>query len=119
MFIVVAERYRLPPKAVSGGCFSTDAFATRYRNPLFPLPAVVPYGRPLPPLPASHAHDVPQRTLRAPGRVADGGHGRGCFTAFDTQISHAQETRSALRSLQDAEALAVEANPVRPEVRTA
>ncbi|MFB7053349.1 AfsA-related hotdog domain-containing protein [Streptomyces vinaceus] len=123
MFIAVAEQFYLPPEAVGSSYFVIDSFATRYRNFLFPLPAVVRC-RVL-------AHRTPHRTrmtFHCELSVSQGGSETAGmevrFTAFDTQVSHAKETRAAQRSLQDGVALATAAaaaeaaSPARAEVRT-
>ncbi|WP_406184866.1 AfsA-related hotdog domain-containing protein [Streptomyces sp. NBC_01006] len=123
MFIAVAEQFYLPPEAVGSSYFVIDSFATRYRNFLFPLPAVVRC-RVL-------AHRTPHRTrmtFHCELSVSQGGSETAGmevrFTAFDTQVSHAKETRAAQRSLQDGVALAAAAAaaeaaaPARAEVRT-
>lgn len=123
MFIAVAEQFYLPAEAVGSSYFVIDSFATRYRNFLFPLPAVVRC-RVL-------AHRTPHRTrmtFHCELSVSQGGSETAGmevrFTAFDTQVSHAKETRAAQRSLQDGVALAAAAAaaeaaaPARAEVRT-
>ncbi|MFI5667412.1 AfsA-related hotdog domain-containing protein [Streptomyces sp. NPDC051704] len=121
MFIAVAEQFYLPHEAVGSSYFVIDSFATRYRNFLFPLPAVVRC-RVL-------AHRTPHRTrmtFHCELSVSQGGSETAGmevrFTAFDTQVSHAKETRAAQRSLQDGVALATAAAaaqaPARAEVRT-
>ncbi|MFJ8649660.1 AfsA-related hotdog domain-containing protein [Streptomyces sp. NPDC093546] len=119
MFIAVAEQFYLPAEAVGSRYFVIDSFATRYRSFLFPLPAVV----------RCHvlAHRTPHHTrttFHCELSVSQGGSETAClevrFTAFDTQVSHAKETRAAQRSLQDGVALATAAaaaeNPARTEV---
>ncbi|MGW3029744.1 AfsA-related hotdog domain-containing protein [Streptomyces sp. NPDC001178] len=117
MFIAVAEQYYLPPEAVGASYFVIDTFATRYRNFLFPLPAVVRC--------TVLSHRSPHRTrttFHCELSVVQGGSETAGmevrFTAFDTQVSHTKETRAAQRSLQETLALAVDADPVRPAVRT-
>ncbi|MEU3312238.1 AfsA-related hotdog domain-containing protein [Streptomyces sp. NPDC006662] len=99
MFIAVAEQHYLPPEAVGNSYFVIDTFATRYRNFLFPLPATVRC--------EVLSHRSPHRTrmtfscelavLQGGGETAVMEVG---FTAFDTQVSHAKETRAAERSLR-------------------
>ena len=120
MFIAVAEEHYLPAEAVGSSYFVIDTFATRYRNFLFPLPAVV----------RCHvlAHRSPHHTrttFHCELSVSQGGSETAGmevrFTAFDTQVSHTKETRAAQRSLQDSAALAAAAaaaHPAGAEVRT-
>ncbi|GGT13922.1 MULTISPECIES: AfsA-related hotdog domain-containing protein [Streptomyces] len=105
MFIAVAEQFYLPTEAVGSRYFVIDSFSTRYRNFLFPLPAVV----------RCHvlSHRSPHHTrttFHCELSVTQGGSETAGmdvrFTAFDTQVSHAKETRAAQRSLQDGVALA-------------
>ncbi|MET9882655.1 AfsA-related hotdog domain-containing protein [Streptomyces sp. NPDC006430] len=121
MFIAVAEQFYLPPEAVGSRYFVIDSFATRYRNFLFPLPAVV----------RCHvlAHRSPHHTratFHCELTVTQGGSETAGldvrFTAFDTRASHAKEMRAAQRSLQDGVALATAAAaaaapPARTEAR--
>ncbi|MDH2391184.1 AfsA-related hotdog domain-containing protein [Streptomyces sp. HNM0663] len=122
MFIAVAEQHYLPREAIGSSYFVIDTFATRYRNFLFPLPATV----------RCHvvSHRSPHRTRMAfhcELAVLQGGSQTAemevRFTAFDTQVSHAKETRAARRSLQDtAAAMAAaqeEQQPTPAAVRTA
>ncbi|MFH0180586.1 AfsA-related hotdog domain-containing protein [Streptomyces cacaoi] len=120
MFIAVAEQFYLPPEAVGDSYFVIDTFATRYRNFLFPLPAVVRCD--------VLAHRSPHRTrttFHCELSVNQGGSATAelevRFTAFATDVSHTKETRAAERSLQDCaalEAAAAAAHPARTEVRT-
>ncbi|MGW3648198.1 AfsA-related hotdog domain-containing protein [Streptomyces sp. NPDC000878] len=105
MFIAVAEQHYLPPEAVGASYFVIDTFATRYRNFLFPLPAVVRCN--------VLSHRSPHRTRTAfhcELSVSQGGSETAGmevrFTAFDNQVSHTKETRAAERSLHDSAALA-------------
>ncbi|WP_329214532.1 hypothetical protein OG352_04435 [Streptomyces sp. NBC_01485] len=120
MFIAVAEQFYLAPEAVGDSYFVIDSFATRYRNFLFPLPAVVRC--------EVLAHRSPHRTrtsFHCELSVSQGGSATAemevRFTAFETGVSHTKETRAAGRSLQDCatlEAAAAAANPARTEIRT-
>ncbi|MFB9466132.1 AfsA-related hotdog domain-containing protein [Streptomyces cinereospinus] len=119
MFIAVAEQHYLQSEAVGDSYFVIDTFATRYRNFLFPLPATVRC--------KVLSHRSPHRTrttFSCELAVLQGGYETAVmevrFTAFDTQVSHAKETRAAERSLKDAAAiLAAAKEPESTEVRTA
>ncbi|MFJ8209819.1 AfsA-related hotdog domain-containing protein [Streptomyces sp. NPDC096033] len=113
MFIAVAEQHYLPPEAVGNSYFVIDTFATRYRNFLFPLPATVRC--------EVLSHRSPHRTRTAFSceiAVLQGGAEAAVmevrFTAFDTQVSHAKETRAAERSLQDTAAVLAAAKEPEP-----
>ncbi|GAA3193634.1 MULTISPECIES: AfsA-related hotdog domain-containing protein [Streptomyces] len=119
MFIAVAEQHYLPPETVGKNYFVIDTFATRYRNFLFPLPATVRC--------TILSHRSPHRTrttFSCELAVLQGGGEAAVmevrFTAFDTQVSHAKETRAAERSLQDTAAiLAAAKQPESADVRIA
>jgi hypothetical protein len=118
MFIAVAEQHYLPPTAVGNSYFVIDTFATRYRNFLFPLPAIVRC--------EVLSHRSPHRTrttFSCELAVLQGGTETAAmevrFTAFDTQVSHAKETRAAERSLQDTAAFLAAKEPASAEARIA
>ncbi|MGW2474466.1 AfsA-related hotdog domain-containing protein [Streptomyces sp. NPDC001665] len=119
MFIAVAEQHYLPPEAAGNSYFVIDAFDTRYRNFLFPLPATVRC--------EVLAHRVPHRT-RATfscelAVLQSGGEAAVMevrFTAFDTKVSDVKEARAAERALQGTAAvLAAGTEPETTGARTA
>ncbi|SDP81085.1 A-factor biosynthesis hotdog domain-containing protein [Streptomyces sp. cf386] len=120
MFIAVAEQFYLPPEAVGNSYFVIDSFATRYRNFLFPLPAVVRCD--------VLSHRSPHRTrttFHCEIAVSQSGSDTAAmevrFTAFDNHLSHAKETRAAAHALEAATALAAAtaaADPAKTAVRT-
>ncbi|WP_243793867.1 AfsA-related hotdog domain-containing protein [Saccharopolyspora gloriosae] len=116
MFIAVAEQHYLAQTAVGNSYFVIDTFATRYRNFLFPLPAIVRC--------KVLSRRSPHRTrttfscelavLQSGSETAET---EVRFTAFDTQVSHAKETRAAERSLQNTAAFMAAKEPASAEVR--
>lgn len=118
MFIAVAERHYLPLEAVGNSYFVIDTFTTRYRNFLFPLPATVRCN--------VLSHRSPHRirtTFSCELAVLQGGWETAVmevrFTAFDTQVSQAKETRAAERFLRDTAAILAAKEPESAEVRFA
>ncbi|WP_406690577.1 AfsA-related hotdog domain-containing protein [Saccharopolyspora sp. ID03-671] len=114
MFIAVAEQHYLAPTAVGDSYFVIDAFDTRYRNFLFPLPAVVRCTV----LSRRSPHHT-RTTFSCELAVLQSGSETAVtevrFTAFDARVSHAKEHRAAERSLQGTAAFRVakgEASPV-------
>jgi hypothetical protein len=100
MFIAVAEQYYLPPEAVGSSYFVIDTFATRYRNFLFPLPAVVQCK-----VVSYRSPHHTRTTFACELAVLQGGWETAVmevrFTAFDSEVSQVKETRAAERSLKE------------------
>ncbi|NKY13393.1 AfsA-related hotdog domain-containing protein [Streptomyces somaliensis] len=118
MFIAVAEQHYLPPTAVGNSHFVIDTFATRYRNFLFPLPAIVRCE-----VLSHHSPHRTRTTFSCELAVLQGGSETAVmevrFTAFDPQVFHAKETRAAERSLQDTAAFPAAREPASAGVHIA